>query len=47
MKKARKKFKYDFTEEDDFNPNKAGREMWAKDPRKQKPKVKKFKYKDL
>ena len=34
--------------EEEFQPKrkKAGKDLWAKEPRK-KPKVKKFKYKDL
>jgi len=45
--KKKKRFNYNF-EEDDWNPqDKSGRDMWAQKPRRQKPKVKKFKYKDL
>ena len=42
-----KKFLDDF-EYEDFQPKrkKAGKDLWAKEPRK-KPKIKKFKYKDL
>jgi hypothetical protein len=41
----KKPFKYEYEEEDEFKY--AGKDMWVKKPRKQKPKVKKFKYKDL
>lgn len=46
--KKKKRFNYNFEEEEDFyTSNKSGNDMWAQKPRKQKPKVKKFKYKDL
>ncbi len=40
----KKPFKY---EEEEADYKYAGKDMWVKKPRKQKPKVKKFKYKDL
>jgi len=47
MKKQGKKFKNNFSDDEEEDRENAGRYMWAKEQRKQKPKAKKFKYKDL
>tara|TARA_S200002703_G_scaffold43808_1_gene38150 strand:- start:2956 stop:3093 length:138 start_codon:yes stop_codon:yes gene_type:complete len=44
--KNKKRFNPEFEDEDFYYKGKPGKDMWAQNPRK-KPKVKKFKYKNL
>jgi len=45
--KNKKRFNPEFEDDDFYYKGKSGKDMWVQKPRKQKPKVKKFKYKDL